>query len=364
MKKRWIFTSLALLLMILTSCTDKNIESKESVKEETKDLKYETQVIAKGLKIPWEIVPMPDGKFLITEREGGVSLLENGKVYEVAESKSKGEGGLLGMALSPKFKDDNYIYLYYTYEENKDIYNKVSKFNFKDNTLSDETVIIDKIPGSKFHNGGRIKFGPDNKLYITTGDAKEESLSQDKESLAGKILRINPDGTIPLDNPFSNNPVFALGLRNPQGLAWHPVTKELFASDHGPNDAKDEINLIKSGNNYGWPDVTCDKESSEYENPITCYEDFTLAPSGIDFVQKEDSKEASLYVAGLRGNRVMKINLDDKGNFINEESILEDFGRIRTVVYHEGDIYIATNNKDGRGVSNKDDDKIIKVNIK
>lgn len=364
MKKKWMFIPLTFLLIALTSCTGKNLESKEPVKEETKDLKYETQVIAKGLKIPWEIVPMPDGKFLITEREGGVSLLEDGEVYKVSGIKSKGEGGLLGMALSPDFKDDNIIYLYYTYEEEKDTYNKVSQFNFKENTLSDEKVIIDKIPGSKFHNGGRIKFGPDDKLYITTGDSQNESLSQDKESLAGKILRINPDGTIPSDNPFPKSPVFALGLRNPQGLAWHPVSKELFASDHGPNDAKDEVNLIKPGKNYGWPNVTCDVKDSEYESPTTCYEDFTLAPSGIDFVQEEGSQKVSLYVAGLRGNRVMKINLDEKSNFISEESILEDFGRIRTVVYHDGDIYIATNNKDGRGIAKKGDDKIIKVNIK
>lgn len=417
MKNRWIFIFLIFFLIVLSSCNTENLEpteifdsteSAESIeptdstettesaetsevtepkepaesgesiestdtvepteatetsKEILKELEYEAEVIATGLKIPWEIVPMPDGRILITERGGSVLLLEKGEIYSIAEVKHEGEGGLLGMTLSPNFKEDNLIYLYYTYMEDKKTYNKVSQFIFKEDTIEDEKVILDKIPGSKFHNGGRIKFGPDDKLYITTGDAQEKSLSQDIESLAGKILRINPDGTIPSDNPFPSSPVFALGIRNSQGLAWHPATGDLFASDHGPS-SRDEVNLIESGGNYGWPNITCDQVDPKYINPITCYTDFTLAPSGIDFYPKESQDGFSLYVAGLRGNRIMRVLLDKEGNFIKEESLFEDFGRVRTVVYYEDAIYIATNNTDGRGNPKKDDDKIIKISIK
>lgn len=381
MKNRWIFISLILIFVLLVSCDSDNQEPAEStepteIKEPTEpiepaeptetskeDLEYETEVIATGLKIPWEIVPMPDGRILITEREGRVLLLKEGEIHNIAQVKHKGEGGLLGMTLSPNFKEDNLLYLYYTYMEGKETYNKVSQFTFKEDTIVDEKVILDKIPGSKFHNGGRIKFGPDGKLYITTGDSQNEDLSQDIESLAGKILRVNPDGTIPTDNPFPNSPVFALGIRNSQGLAWHPVTGDLFASDHGPS-SRDEINLIESGGNYGWPNITCDQEDPQYKNPISCYTDFTLAPSGIDFYPKENQEGFSLYIGGLRGNRVMRIILDKEGKFIREESILEDFGRIRTVVYYEDAIYITTNNTDGRGSPKEGDDKIIKIVIK
>lgn len=386
MKKIWIFISLILVIVLLISCKVKEQEPSEDItpsdiieandsleateameteqtKESRKDLLYETELIASGLTIPWEIAPMPDGRILITERDGAILLLEDGEIYNIAEVKPKGEGGLLGMALSPNFKEDHFIYLYYTYGEGNTTFNKVYQFTFTKDTFDNEKVILDKIPGSTFHNGGRLKFGPDDKLYITTGDSQNKDLSQDINSLAGKILRINQDGTIPRDNPFPNSPVFALGIRNSQGLSWHPVTDNLYASDHGPS-SRDEINLIVAGGNYGWPNITCDEVDAQYINPVTCYSEFTLAPSGIAFFPKENGGEYSLYVAGLRGNRVMRIDFDKGGNFIREESILEDFGRIRTVIYYDDALYIATNNRDGRGSPKKDDDKIIKIVIK
>lgn len=323
------------------------------------DLQYEVEVIGEGLEIPWEIAPMPDGRFFVTERPGRVLILGEGEIYNI-DVEHVGEGGLLGIEISPEFETNRHIFIYYTYREGNQILNRVSRFTFEENTLSDEIYILDEIPGARVHNGGRIKFGPDDKLYITTGDAQIPELSQDTNSLAGKILRINSDGSIPEDNPFENSPVFAYGLRNPQGLAWHPISGDLFASDHGPT-SQDEINLILPGENYGWPVVTCNQGDTEYEDPISCYSDFTLAPSGIAFLSLENLSESNLYVAGLRGNMVMRIDLEDDGSFIRQEELFNEYGRIRSVVYHEGSLYVATNNRDGRGNPSENNDRILKI---
>lgn len=323
------------------------------------DLQYEVEVIGERLEIPWEIAPMPDGRFLVTERPGRVLILGEGEIYNI-DVEHVGEGGLLGIEISPEFETNRHIFIYYTYRDGNQIFNRVSRFIFEESTLSDETYILDEIPGARVHNGGRIKFGPDDKLYITTGDAQIPELSQDINSLAGKILRINPDGSIPEDNPFENSPVFAYGLRNPQGLAWHPISGDLFASDHGPT-SQDEINLILPGENYGWPIATCGNGDSEFEDPIVCYSDFTLAPSGIAFLSLENLSESNLYVAGLRGNMVMRIDLEDDGSFIRQEELFNEYGRIRSVVYHEESLYVATNNRDGRGNPSENDDRILKI---
>lgn len=324
------------------------------------NLQYAVEVIGEGLEVPWEILPLSDGRYLVTERQGRVVVLGSGDKYTIQGVESIGEGGLLGMAIGPEYEDNKHLFLYYTYRESNRILNRVSRFTLGENGPTDETIILNAIPGSRFHNGGRLKFGPDDKLYITTGDAQEPSLSQDIDSLAGKILRINPDGTVPEDNPFENSPVFAYGLRNPQGLSWHPISGELYASDHGPN-SQDEINRILPGKNYGWPLATCQDGDTIYEDPVSCYSEFTLAPSGLAFLPWENLNVSPLYIAGLRGNMIMRIDLDDMGDFIRQEALFRDFGRIRTIVYHEGLFYVATNNRDGRGTPGENDDMIIKV---
>lgn len=328
----------------------------------SKDIEYEVESIGEGLEIPWEIAPLPEGRFLVTERPGRVVLLGSGEIYTVEGVEHVGEGGLLGMEISPNFQENAHVFLYYTYRSGNQIFNRLSRFTFAEDTLINEEYILNEIPGSRFHNGGRVKFGPDGKLYVTTGDAQNPNLSQNINSLAGKILRIDSDGTIPEDNPFENNPVFAYGLRNPQGLSWHPVTGELFASDHGPN-SQDEINRILPGMNYGWPIVSCRAGESQYEDPIVCYSDFTMAPSGIVFLPWDNIDETPLYVTGLRGNMVMRVDLDDEGNFIRQEPVISEYGRIRTIVYQKDSLYLATNNRDGRGVPNENDDVILRINI-
>ncbi len=214
---------------------------------------YQVETVAENLEVPWAIAFAPDGRIFVTERIGQLRVIENGVLNpEPVTILDVGgfEGGLLGIALDPNFEKNHYIYLYYTYNDFLSTFNKLSRFTESENTLSDEKILLDKIPGGPFHDGGRIKFGPDGKLFITTGEAGNTSLAQDLNSLGGKILRINSDGTIPEDNPFSNSPIYSLGHRNPQGLDWDPVTGKLVISEHGPSGergfAHDEVNVIES----------------------------------------------------------------------------------------------------------------------
>lgn len=332
----------------------------EELEYSSDELEYTLEIIGEDFEIPWEILPLSDDEILITERAGRVILLNSGVIHTQTNVEHTGEAGLLGLEKSIDFEESKKIYLYYTYRDGNNLYNRVSKFIYNGKSLKNEEYVLDKIPGSRFHNGGRIKFGPDGKLYITTGDAQVPDLSQDLDSLAGKILRINPDGSIPDDNPIENSMVYALGLRNPQGLSWHPITGDLYASDHGPN-SQDEINKILPGENYGWPRVTCTSSDDRFKDPISCYSSYTLAPSGITFLPWENTIDNPLYVAGLRGNMVLKIDIDTQGDLIKQEPIINDYGRIRTIIYFRGSFYIATNNRDGRGTPSDNDDLIIKV---
>ncbi|MEK6983632.1 MAG: PQQ-dependent sugar dehydrogenase [Nanoarchaeota archaeon] len=342
MRKNMIFV---IVVFFISIACQKQVEQKEQED-------YAFEILVKNLDTPWAIDFLPDGRMIFTERNGTVGILDNGNpkiignfiVSEVSES------GLLGIAVDPEFGKNNFVYAYYTHEKS----NRVSRFILNEK-LEDEHILLDNIPNARFHDGGRIKFGPDGKIYITTGDATVPSTAQDINSLAGKILRMNKDGTIPKDNPFGNY-VYSYGHRNSQGIAWHPINGQLYASEHGAT-RNDEINIIEKGQNYGWP-YGCDKVTEEYSNPIRCYTEFTLAPSGIAFYKNE------LYIAGLRGTQVRKIVFDnDYNTILAEEELLTNLGRIRDVVEHDGYLYIATSNKDGRGIPRTNDDKIIRIRI-
>jgi glucose/arabinose dehydrogenase len=224
--------------------------------------KEELTIVTQNLEIPWSLAFLPDQSLLFTERPGRVGLIDKEGnltfVANILEVKHRGEGGLLGITLHPDFRDNKYVYLYYTYANTGDnTLNRVVRYKLENKQLRGEEVIVNAIPGAINHNGGRIKFGPDKFLYITTGDALNPSLAQDKNSLAGKILRVTDEGKLLENNPFGNL-VYSYGHRNPQGLAWDNQGR-LWATEHGPQ-AHDELNLIERGANYGWPIVVGDEE--------------------------------------------------------------------------------------------------------
>jgi len=316
--------------------------------------------IAQNLDTPWSLVFLPDKSMLVTERVGRVRIIDAGgnlqsePVAVIEKAKEIGEGGLLGIALHPAFSDNNSVYLYYTYSaEGENTKNRVVQMTYRDKKLSDEKIIVDNISGASNHNGGRIKFGPDGFLYITTGDAQNPSQAQDKASLAGKILRVTDQGNPAPDNPFGNL-VYSYGHRNPQGITWD-ASGQLWETEHGPS-TKDEINRIEKGKNYGWPDITGDETKQGMETPVLNSGTNTWAPSGTVFFRN------SVFFAGLRGQALFEAKTEG-GNMSPEEHFKGEFGRIRDVILGPDNMfYIATSNQDGRGLPKDTDDRIIKLN--
>jgi aldose sugar dehydrogenase len=334
---------------------------------------YKVETVAENLEVPWAIAFSPDGRIFVTERIGQLRVIEDGQLNpEPVTILNVGtvEGGLLGLALDPNFEQNHYLYLYYTYFEFPFTYNKVVRYTENDNKLSEELILIDKIPGAVVHDGGRLKFGPDEKLYITTGDATDADSAQDLNSLAGKILRINSDGTIPSDNPFSDSAVFSYGHRNPQGLDWDPVTGKLVITEHGPSGergfAHDEINVIEPGKNYGWPKIIGGEHDPEFVDPILQTGDETWAPSGASFYDSKNIPEWEnrYFVATLRGShlRMLDLNLESNQVVSSEPLLLDVFGRLRDATMGpDGNLYLLTSNRDGRGTPAENDDRILKI---
>lgn len=319
------------------------------------------EVIAENLQIPWDIAFLPNGEILITERPG--TLLKIGKdktVIPIEGVEHLGEGGLLGLALHPDFSQNHWLYLYLTTETEGGLMNRVLRYRLLGNKLFERTTIIDHIPGASYHDGGKISFGKGYGsqwyLFITTGDAGNSDFAQDTHSLAGKILRIFPDGTIPKDNPFGNA-VFSYGHRNPQGITWDDQGR-LWATEHGRSgvlSGLDELNIIEMGKNYGWPIIQGDETREGMHTPvIQSGSDDTWAPSGIAFLN------GSLFFGGLRGEALYEYTIAD-GTL--KMHLQKEFGRIRAVATGpDGYLYITTSNTDGRGTHRDRDDKLIRIN--
>lgn len=315
-------------------------------------------VVASGLATPWSISFLPNGDMLVTEREGKLTRIGKDRVSTPIEGvKETSEGGLLGVALDPDFAQNSYLYMYYTTEDDGKLTNRVDRYVLRGDSVGDDTAIIKNIPAASNHNGGAIAFGPDKKLYITTGDAGQSDSAQDNQSLAGKLLRINSDGSVPSDNPFGNA-VWSYGHRNPQGIAWDS-TGQLWSVEHGPSGTKtgrDELNRIEKGANYGWPVITGDERREGMMPPVAQSGDNdTWAPSGMAYMN------GSLYFAGLRGQTLYRAEIaDDNHSVMLSKYFSETYGRMRAVTEHGGQLYFSTSNRDGRGSPQNDDDKVLR----
>jgi glucose/arabinose dehydrogenase len=317
--------------------------------------------MAKNLEIPWALDFLPDGSIILTERPGRIRFIDAEKgllsnpLLTIDEVAHRGEGGLLGIAAHPDFNRNGFIYVYYTYENNGGLSNKVVRYRMQDSELIEATDIIADIPGASVHNGGRLKFGPDNLLYVTAGDASNPQLAQDARSLAGKILRLNHDGSLPQDNPFPDSPVYSYGHRNPQGLAWDSAGR-LWATEHG-STGTDELNLIEPGVNYGWPVIRGDESAPGLQSPVIHSGPDTWAPSGLSF------SNGSLWFCGLRSQSLFEARMKD-GSMTLHRHLEKQFGRLRdAVISPDGNLYITTSNQDGRGLASADDDQILKIDI-
>ncbi|MBY0205971.1 glucose/arabinose dehydrogenase [Paenibacillus intestini] len=328
---------------------------------------YQASVLVEGLNAPWEVVTVADGRMFVTERPGVIRVITNGKLESEpliefeAPFNEEGEGGLLGLEADPDFESNGYLYVYHSYLEGQDIANRVLRLKVTDGKAVIDKELLTGIPGGVNHNGGRIKIGPDQLLYITTGERYEPELAQNRDSLGGKILRIGLDGSIPSDNPWPNSPVYSMGHRNAQGLAWNPDNEYLYATEHGQRN-HDEINRIVAGENYGWPEVEGDDDDNgTYQAPLAHSGNDTWAPSGVAFIA-EGPWAGSLVAANLRGEQLLRVVLSEDGTKVEQvvPFFEDEWGRIRNVTAGEDSkLYVLTNNRDGRGTPREGDDKLI-----
>lgn len=330
---------------------------------------FNVDIIADHLYVPWAIAFSEDGQLFFTERSGTIRMMKDGILQPqplitfTSPFLSRGEGGLLGITLDPDFLQNHFMYVMYTYIEGSQIFNRVIRLVVQNNEAMIDKILIDSIPGGAIHNGGRLKIGPDRKLYITTGDAGNAMLAQDITNTAGKVLRIELDGQIPTDNPFAKSPIYCFGNRNPQGLAWNS-NSIMYESEHG-QEAHDEINIIRSGGNYGWPLVQGDEDSDKmlFQKPLLHSGTTTWAPSGIAFIN-QGSWQGKLLVANLRGEQLLAISLNQNGTGVEriESWLWNQYGRLREVIQaKDGSIYLTTSNRDGRGEVDSSDDKILRL---
>ncbi|MDO0911562.1 PQQ-dependent sugar dehydrogenase [Streptomyces sp. DT2A-34] len=322
------------------------------------------RTVAEGLNTPWGLAPLPDGDLLVSSRdEATITRIdrETGKKSELGEVPGvspAGEGGLMGLALSPDYASDHMVYAYFTSASD----NRIVRMLYDEQKPSGERLgapdtIFKGIPKGFIHNGGRIAFGPDKMLYAGTGESGDTGLSQDKESTGGKILRLTPEGEPAPGNPFPDSPVYSYGHRNVQGLAWD-AEQRLFAAEFG-QDTWDELNAIKPGDNYGWPEVEGKSDDARYHNPLAQWGTDEASPSGIAYA------EGSVWMAGLKGQRLWRVPLKGTEASADPQAFLEsEYGRLRTVVSAGGDkLWVTTSNTDGRGSPKDGDDRILEVRV-
>lgn len=329
------------------------------------------QVLITNVEIPWALAFAPDGRLFFTERPGRVRIVQNGQLLAqpaltISDALEFGEGGVLGIALHPDFAQNRYVFLAYTAQlPGGGLVNRIMRYRETNNTLAEAAVLLDNIPAANGHDGARVRFGPDRKLYVTVGDASNPQHSQTLSSYAGKILRINDDGTTPADNPYGS-PVWTWGHRHPQGIDWHPTTGDMWASEHG-QIGNDELNLIVRGANYGWPLIEANQTMPGMVAPVLFYPSPAIAPSGLSFYTSTRIPQfaRNIFFATLRGMHLHRVVLSATNPHtpVAEERLFEGrFGRIRDVITgSDGAIYFTTSNRDGRNTPIASDDRIARI---
>jgi len=340
------------------------------------------ETVVSGLDTPWDLAWGPDGQIWVTERGGRVSRVNPasgqrttaGQLADVAES---GESGLMGMTFHPDFATQPYVYLSHTYLQSGSLRNRLVRARWDGQALGAPEVLLANIPASGIHDGSRLAIGPDRLLYMTTGDASSADLAQDRSSLAGKVLRLTLTGQPAPGNAFGTA-VYSFGHRNAQGLVFNASTGALYSTEHGPGD-NDEVNLIASGRNFGWPTVhgTCDDDigaerafcqANNVVEPLATWTP-TIAPAGADLYLADliPQWKGSLLFASLRGSALYRLTLSADGQRVTaREALFRDvYGRLRDVlVAPDGTVYLATSNRDGRGSPASDDDRILRIRPK
>lgn len=338
--------------------------------------RFKVEKVAGGLEVPWSIVWAPGGRMIFTERPGRVRVIEKGALnpkplFVVSDVEKSGESGLMSVALHPQFSSNHFLYLSYAYSSGG-VRVRVARYRETPEGLVDRKVIIENLPAAQFHAGCRIRFGPDGKLYVTTGDATRRELAQKLDSLAGKTLRLNDDGTVPQDNPFVGQPnakpeIWSLGHRNAQGMDWQPDSNLMFQTEHGPSgfdgpEGGDEINIVEKGKNYGWPLIHHTQSRPGLESPVVEYTPACAPASGMFYRGSAFPKfKGNFFLGCLRGEMLVRVVFDGR-RLAGQEGIVKDYGRIRDVAEGpDGYLYFSTSNRDGRGKPAEDDDRIMRI---
>lgn len=338
--------------------------------------------VARGLEVPWALAFAPDGRIFVTERPGRIRVIEGGVLrsepWATVPVAAQGEAGLMGIALAPDFTSSHRVFVVGSFEAGGKLVNRVLQFRDSGGRGRDQKVLVDGIPSAPNHAGDAVAFGPDGMLYVATGDARTPSVAQEMSSLGGKILRYTPDGRIPSDNPTPGSPVFALGVRNVQGLAWDVGSGQLFATEHGPSGFpnerfrhdNDELNAIRRGGNYGWPAVAGSGGGARYIDPLAAWTP-GIAPSGLASYTGDEIPEwkGNLFVGALRGQQLRRIVIArDSGSATGWRvagqfpTYVNELGRIRAVAMGpDGHLYFTTSNRDGRGSPSRSDDRIFRI---
>ena len=336
---------------------------------------WKVEELVQGLEIPWSIVFTSAERLLVSERPGRVREIVDGQLnpealYTFTDVVTVEETGLMGMVLDPNYADNKTLYACYTSQDASGMFDRVVRMTDNGDSLTLDGVLLDGIPAAKYHAGCRLGVGPDGRLYITSGDARVPSSAQDLNSLAGKILRINLDGSIPSDNPFPGSAVYSYGHRNPQGLAWQPGSGRLYATEHGPSGSDgpqggDEINLIQPGANYGWPLVSHDAVLEGTESPLIQFTP-AVAPAAAMFYSGDvlPMFDGKFFFGALRGEGVVMVTISaqDPKSIEDVQWIVSDAGRVREVTESpDGLIYFTTSNQDGRGTYRAGGDRVYRI---